>query len=460
MATFDPSTKQRFAARFAGSLLEPGAPGYEEARTVWNAMIDRHPKLIAQCASRDDIAVAIRFAREHDLPISVRGGGHNVAGTAVCDAGMMIDLSRLKRIEVDAPRRRASVEPGCTLGEVDRTTQEYALAVPLGINSTTGIAGLTLGGGFGWLSRQFGLTIDYLRKAEVVTTDGEVIQASADEHPDLFWAIRGGGGNFGVVSEFTFDLEPVGPHVFTGLLAYPISELHSVMGQFVRSGETAPEDRSVWALVRQAPPLPFLPTEVHGSMIVALILFSTNLERGPAWFEELRRLGTVLGETSGRLPYVAWQQMFDPLLDKGARNYWKSLDFARLNTSFIEALATAAADLPSSQSEIFVANLGGRVSTVDPATTAYNGREASYVMNVHARWEKPIEDRRCIDWARRVFARVEPLALDAAYVNFLTQDESSRVQRAYGPNYPRLVEVKRRYDPTNIFRFNQNIRPS
>ncbi len=449
-----------FKAHFRGDVLLPADAGYDAARQIWNAMIDRRPALIARCTSSEDIVLAVKFAREHNLLVSVRGGGHNIAGNAVCDDGLMIDLSLMKRVQVNANARRANVEPGCTLADVDAAVQAHGLATPLGINSTTGVAGLTLGGGFGWLSRKYGMSIDNLLAADVVTADGSQLHASETENADLFWGLRGGGGNFGIVTRFEFQLHPVGPDVLSGLIVFPFAQAKSVLTQFARFTETMPDDLNVWMVTRKAPPLPFLPEDVHGKEIVALALcYAGDPTEGEKLIQPLRGFGTALGEHIGVQPFTAWQQAFDPLLTKGARNYWKSHNFSRLSDGAIDTIIEYAGKLPSPQCEIFIGTIGGQTARVAPEAMAYSSRDANYVMNVHGRWESAAEDAPCIAWAREFFAKSQPFASGGAYINFLTQEESARVAFAYGATYNRLLELKKKYDPTNFFRMNQNIKP-
>ncbi|MEJ5067172.1 MULTISPECIES: FAD-binding oxidoreductase [Leclercia] len=449
-----------FKTHFQGEVLLPDDAGYDEVRQIWNAMIDRKPALIARCTSTEDVMQAIQFGRTHNLLISIRGGGHNIAGNAVCDDGLMIDLSLMKDVQVDVTTRTASVGPGCTLADFDRVVQAHGLATPLGINSTTGVAGLTLGGGFGWLSRKYGMTIDNLLSAEVITADGRQLNASESENADLFWGLRGGGGNFGVVTRFDFQLHPVGPEVLSGLIVFPFEQAKSVISQFARFTETMPEELNVWMVTRKAPPLPFLPAEVHGREMIALALcYVGDPEEGERIIAPLREFGTVLGEHVGVQPYTAWQQAFDPLLAKGARNYWKSHNFAQISDGVIDAIIEYAARLPSPHCEIFIGTIGGQTTRVAPEAMAYSSRDANYVMNVHGRWETAAEDERCIAWAREFFARSQPFASSGAYINFLTQEETDRIAFAYGATWNRLVELKSKYDPTNLFRMNQNIKP-
>jgi len=446
---------------FEGEVLLPRDDGYDRARQIWNAMIDKRPALIVRCAAVSDVVRAVKFARVNGLLLAIRGGGHNIAGSALCDGGLVIDLSKMKATSVDPGARRASIESGATLADLDAATQAHGLATPLGINSTTGVAGLTLGGGFGWLSRKYGMTVDNLESAEVVTAAGDVVRASATEHPDLFWALRGGGGNFGVVTRFAFRLHPVGPEVLSGLIVYASSEAKSVLQRYRDFAAQAPDDLSVWTIVRPAPPLPFLPPDVHGRGIVAIALFyAGEPKQGEPLIEPLRRLGTPIGEHVGVQPYTAWQQAFDPLLTPGARNYWKSHNLTTLEDGLIDTVVRYAETFPSPQCEIFVAALGGATTRPAPESMAYAQRDARFVMNVHGRWNDAADDARGIGWARDFFNASAPFATGGAYVNFMTADEGDRVRAAYGSNYARLAEVKRNYDPNNLFSVNQNIQPS
>jgi FAD/FMN-containing dehydrogenase len=448
-------------ANFEGQVVSPGGAGYDEVRQIWNAMIDRRPAVIARCASADDVVRSVAFARKHSLVVAIRGGGHNIAGNAVCDDGLMIDLSLMKSVQVDTSARRATVAPGCTLADFDAAVQVHGLATPLGINSTTGVAGLTLGGGFGWLSRKYGMTVDNLLSANVVLADGRQVRASETENADLFWGLRGGGGNFGIVTSFEFQLHPVGPNVLSGLIVFPFAEAKSVLTQFARFTLTMPDDLNVWMVTRGAPPLPFLPGEVHGKGIVALALcYAGDPAVGAKLIEPLRTFGTVLGEAVGVQPYTAWQQAFDPLLAPGARNYWKSHNFSQLSDGAIDAIVEYAGKLPSPHSEIFIGTIGGQTGRVAAEAMAYSSRDANYVMNVHGRWETAAEDERGVAWAREFFKKAEPFASGGAYINFLTQEETDRIAFAYGGVYGRLVELKKKYDPANFFRMNQNIKPA
>ncbi|WP_273163163.1 FAD-binding oxidoreductase [Massilia timonae] len=444
-----------------GELLEANDAGYDDARAVWNAMIDRRPALIVRCAGTADVRASLAYARDHQLRLAVRGGGHNIAGSALCDDGLVIDLSRMKSVQVDPVRRRAWVEGGATLRDFDHEAQAYGLATPLGINSTTGVAGLTLGGGFGWLSRTLGLAADNLLSAEMVTADAGRLQVSATEHPDLFWAIRGGGGNFGVVTRFEFALHPVGPQITAGLIVYPFAQAQSVLQQYRDAVATMAPDLTVWTVLRKAPPLPFLPPQVHGQDVLVLPVFSPSpSDAVDAAIARIAKLGEPLGMHVGPMPYAAWQQIFDPMLTPGARNYWKSHNFTQLSDGALDVVLRYASDLPTPQCEIFLGLLGGQAGAPPQQATAYPHRDALYVMNVHTRWEDPADDERCIAWARAFFADATPYASGGVYVNFMPQDEGERTSDAYGANYARLAQIKATYDPDNLFRTNQNIRPA
>ncbi|HEY5931295.1 MAG TPA: FAD-binding oxidoreductase, partial [Nitrospira sp.] len=334
----DLKSLHQFTENIKGSVVLPGDPNYDEVRKIWNGMIDRRPAVIVRCAEPSDVQRSIEFASTNRLELTIRGAGHNIAGNAICDNGLMIDLSNLKGVRVDAQKRRAVVEPGATLGDFDRAVQAHGLATPVGINSTTGIAGLTLGGGFGWLTRSHGFTIDQLISADVVTADGQKRKASEGENPDLFWAIRGGGGNFGVVTQFEFKLHPVGPEVLAGLLVFPFQQAKQVLTGYRSLMESMPEELNVWIVMRKAPPLPFLPEAVHGKEVVVLAVFySGDAAAGQKLIDPFRKLGDLHGEHVGSMPYSQWQQAFDPLLTAGARNYWKSHNFTELSDG---ALAT------------------------------------------------------------------------------------------------------------------------
>jgi FAD/FMN-containing dehydrogenase len=444
-----------------GTLMDASDPGYDQARTIWNAMIDRKPALIAQCYGAADVMNAVRLAKDNNLLVAVRGGGHNIAGNAVCDGGLMIDLSPMKSVRVDVAAKRAWVGPGATLADVDKETLSFGMVLPTGINSTTGIAGLTLGGGYGWLTRKFGLTLDNLMSADVVTASGEMVRASAMENADLFWALRGGGGNFGIVTNFEFKLHAMNPQVHSGLVAHPFADARSVLRQYREAMDTGPDELTCWVVMRKAPPLPFLPEEWHGKEIAVLAMcYCGDADKAEAATARLRSIGNPIADVVGPHPFTGWQQAFDPLLEPGARNYWKSHDFSTLSDAAIEVLIDAVGKLPGPECEVIIGHVGGAAGRVAVDSTAFPQRDAHFFMNVHGRWRDPMMDLKCIDWARNLFEAAKPHSAGTAYVNFMPADETDRVEMAYAGNFRGLSEIKRRYDPQNLFRMNQNIKPA
>jgi FAD/FMN-containing dehydrogenase len=455
-----PAAIERLRAHLQGSLCLSGDPGYDEGRTLWNAMIDRKPGVLVRAARAEDVVAAVNFAREEGLLLSIKGAGHNIAGNAACEGGLMIDLSLMRNVNVDPKARTAVVQPGATLADLDGATQAHGLATPVGINSTTGVAGLALGGGYGWLSRKYGLTADNLISAEVVTANGEKVRASATENEDLFWAIRGGSGNFGVVTSFEFRLHPVGPEVLQGLVVYPFDQAKQVLDAYRKFAPQSPEELTAWVVLRQAPPLPFLPESVHGKEVVVIAFChigdAAKAEKDAA---PLQTFGTPVGAHVGRGPFADWQKGFDPLLTPGARNYWKSHNFNELPDGLIAVLLDAIKRLPGPECEIFIALLGGAINRVPVSATAYPHRDALYTMNAHGRWREAKDDAGHMGWARDLFKATTPYATGGVYVNFMPADEADRVKSgAYGPNFDRLARLKARFDPQNLFRMNQNIR--
>ena len=450
-----------FGDALVGDLLTPESAEYDDARSLWNAMIDRRPALILDCRAEGDVSHAVGFAAEHGVRLSIFGAGHNIAGNAVCEGGLMISFRKMKAIDVDPDSRTVRVEPGATLGDLDAATQAHSLAVPTGINSTTGIAGLTLGGGFGWLSRKYGMTVDNLLSARVVLADGSVAVASGSENSDLFWGLRGGGGNFGVVTSFEFQAHPVGPEILSGLIVHPLSDAAAVLRAYRDFVKEAPDEVTVWAVIRKAPPLPFLPEDVHGTEILILAaMYTGDMSDGEVALAPLREIGEPIADVIGPHPFTGWQQAFDPLLTPGERNYWKTHDFAELSDELIDKVLGYVATLPGPQCEVFFAQVGGAQGRVPDEATAYQGRKAAYVMNLHGRWSDASQDEGGISWCRDVWNAIAQYATGEAYVNFMTEEEGDRLESAYGASYQRLVELKNRYDPSNLFRMNQNIRPT
>jgi FAD/FMN-containing dehydrogenase len=450
-----------FTSQISGGVLDAADAAYDEARMVWNGSIDRRPALIARCMTEADVQSAVRFAAAHRMLLSVRGGGHHIAGNAVAEGGMMLDLSGMRAIQVDVAKRTARVGPGALLGDLDRESQAHGLATPLGINSTTGVAGLTLGGGFGWLTRRHGMTVDNLLGATIVTADGAVHTVSSTSEPDLFWALRGGGGNFGVVTSFEFRMHPVGPELYAGLVVYPMAQARQVLRAWRDFTADAPDELSVWAVLRKAPPLPFLPESAHGSGVLILpLVHCGSVEAGERDAAPVLRFGDPIGAALGPTPYAAFQSAFDPLLAPGARNYWKSNNFSKLSDEALDVVLAAADRLPGPECEIFMVQLGGAMARVKPTATAFAGRDANYIMNVHGRWRDAGDDQKVRAWARRAFEDAASHATGSGYVNFLTEDEAERVAATYGVNHERLQAVKQRFDPDNLFRMNLNIAPA
>ncbi|MBB3142701.1 FAD-binding oxidoreductase [Halomonas organivorans] len=449
--------------RLRGTLMAPDEVGYEQARMVWNAMIDRHPALIVRARGTADVMAAVRFAREHRLAIAVRGGGHNVAGLAVCDGGLMIDLSAMTSVQVDPQRRRARVEPGALLADLDRETQARGLVVPAGFISSTGVAGLTLGGGFGYLSRRWGLTADNLREVELVTAEGEARRVTPDGDPELFWGLCGGGGNFGVVTALVFALHDLPHEVLAGPVVHDIAEAPAVLRRVAEIMRDAPDDVACLPVLRHAPPKPFIPESHHGAMILLLaMIHSGEPGRSEQALAPLRGIGRPLGDAVARRPYVAFQSMFDATAAAGARNYWKGHYLDDLADDGIDTLCEQAVRMPGSESSIGMLSLGGEIARRDAASTPYPHRRAGWVVNIQARWRDPEEDPRQTAWAREAFAALAPFATGGAYVNFLSGDEGeARLRAAYGEaTHDRLRALKRRWDPDNVFHLNQNIPPA
>ena len=452
---------EAFGAGLRGRVITPDAPDYDEARAIWNGMIDRRPAVIARCADTADVIRAVRFARGHDLLVAVRGGGHSVAGTAVCDGGIVIDLSAMKGIEIDRQGRTVRAEPGLLWGEVDAATQAYGLATPGGIVTHTGIAGLTLGGGIGWLMRKHGLTCDNLVACEVVTAEGKLVRASPDEHADLFWSLQGGGGNFGIVTRFEYRLHPVGPEVLAGVVLYPAEQASEVLRSYREFVAGAPDELTTIVNLRKAPPAPYLPEHLHGRPVVIIaVCYAGDLAEGEAVLAPLRTLAEPLIDLIQPKPYVAHQGMFDAGVPHGLRYYWKSHYLPALSDAAIAVLIEHAWAAPSPKSYTIMFHLGGAIRRRSPADSAFEDRSAEFALNINAAWSDPETDPSQVTWARTLFEAMQPFAT-GVYVNFLGEEGEERVLSAYGrQKYARLARIKAKYDPENFLRLNQNIRPA
>jgi FAD/FMN-containing dehydrogenase len=450
----------RLAAEMRGRLIRAEDADFNDACEIWNGMIEQRPALIAECAGTADVMAAVRFAVAEGLLTSVRGGGHNIAGSALCDSGLMIDLSKMRSVRVDPQAQRARVQGGALLGDIDHETQAFGLAVPTGINSTTGIGGLALGGGYGWLSRAYGHTVDNIVSADIVTADGRMVRASAEENPDLFWAIRGGGGNFGVVTEFEFRLHKVGPMLMTGPVVHPLEGASDVLRAYRGIADKLPDDVTCWFVLRKAPPLPFLDSKDHGRPVLILVMaYAGSPTKGEQALAPLRAIGSPIGDGVSPHPYKGWQAAFDPLLGSGARNYWKSHDYEALSDDLIDLMTEAAGNLPTDECEIFAAQLGGAAARVSPNAMAYAHRRTRYTMNIHGRWQDPAEDTASISWVRDLFERAAPMSTGSVYINFVPEAGESRTVGPFGDNLARLREIKTKVDPTNLFRANVQIDP-
>jgi len=445
-----------------GPLLQPAEPGYDEARTIWNAMITKRPALIARVSGNADVIACVNFARENGLPLSIRGGGHNIAGTALCDGGLMIDMSLRRGVRVNPTRRIVRVEGGATWGDVDHETQPFGLVVPSGIVSNTGVGGFTMGGGFGWTSRKFGYAADNLMSVDIVTADGELRLASDKENPDLFWALRGGGGNFGAVTSFEFKASRHGPQALCGMVVYPMGEARAVMQQFRQITAVAPDELCCLLILRRAPAVSYLPQDVHGRPIAAIaVCWAGDSGDGRAAVLPLKTFARPLADTIERKPFVEHQTMLDAGQPFGRRYYWKSHYFAEIGDDLIDAMIEHAERITSPHSAALLMHLGGTPARLDPSMNAVGLRAASYVLNIQAAWESAQEDRRHLLWARECWSATRQFSTGSAYINFMTEDEGEARVRAAFPAavYARLREVKSRFDPGNLFHGAQNIPP-
>ncbi len=462
-SALEDSVVEAFGARLRGELIRAGDEGYEEARRVWNGMIDRRPALIARAASVADVINSVNFARENDLLLAVRGGGHNVAGTGTVDGGLLIDLSRMKGVKVDPERRTAHVEPGVTIGELDRKTQAFGLATPMGVVSETGVAGLTLGGGLGWLRRKHGLSSDNLLSVDLVTADGRFVSANEEENPDLFWGIKGGGGNFGIVTCFEFGLHPVGPEVMFAFLFYPGDRARELLRYVNEYMAQAPDEVSPLTFLGRVPRDASFPEDHHGEQFIAIAaMYAGEVGEGERVLAPLRELGDPIVDFSAPVPYVEAQKVLDEDYPDGGRYYWKSLNVVGLGDEEIERLIAHAEAAPSDHSTIDVWYQGGAMGRVGASESAFGDRSASILLGIEANWEEPEDDEANVEWARNVVSEMRRFSSGGAYLNFPGfMEEGQRLMRdAYGENYGRLVSLKDEYDPANLFRLNQNIEPT
>jgi FAD/FMN-containing dehydrogenase len=459
----DPTTIQDFRSRLRGRVLDSGHNEYEDARRIQNGLIDRHPALIVRCSGTADVVETVNFARDRGLLLSIRGGGHNVAGNAMNDGGVVVDLSSMRGVYVDATTRTVRAAGGATWGDVDRETQLFGLAVPGGVVSTTGIAGLTLHGGYGHLRRKFGLSIDNLLSAEIVTADGQVRTASATSHADLYWALRGAGSNFGVVTSFEFRAHPVGPIVQLCAPFYAVEDGRAALRGWRKFTANLSDDISSVAVVWSVPEADEFPTELQRRPVVILAsTYAGPPEEGARLMQPLRELGTPLLDLSGPMPFAILQTAFDPFFPKGRLYYWKSTNVHDFSDACIDTILEAAASRPSQLSDIPIWHLGGALSRVAPEATAYGSRDAPYLVTAEATWTDSSQNESNIRWARDLVAAMRPFSRGGLYLNFagFGEEKEAMLRDAYGSNYDRLVAIKTQYDPGNLFRMNLNIPPT
>lgn len=458
----EPDTLQGFKDGFRGETILPSDDGYDDARTVWNGMIDKHPTIIAHCTGVADVIDAVNFARENALLVAVRGGGHNVAGSAVCDDGIVIDLSEMNGVVVDTDNRTVRAQAGATWGEVDRETQAFGLVTPGGVVSTTGIAGLTLGGGYSWIRRKYGLTSDNLRSANIVTADGEFLTASEEQNTDLFWALRGGGGNFGVVTSFEYELHELGPEVRHVAVMYPLETAPKIYREWREFMDGAPDEITSQATIWSVPEHELFPEELHGTpIIIVAAVYAGPVEEGKRVLQPLREFEPPVLDLSESGPYTHLQQQFDPFFPEGDRYYWKSRYLDDLDADAIETIIDHAKDRPSPRTLVPLRVRGGEVNRIDPSATAFAERRSPYLLSIDSTWVDPEDDEANIEWTREFWEAMEPYASESMYFNFsMLEEGDGMVRTTFRENYERLVDVKTAYDPRNLFRLNQNIEPA
>lgn len=449
-------------ARIRGRVLLPPDPGYNESRTVWNAMIDRNPGLVVRCQGVADVVAAVKFAREHNLLLCIKGGGHNIAGLAVADGALMIDLSLMRGVWVDREARVAHCQAGCLLGDVDRETQLHGLATILGFVSATGISGLTLGGGFGYLTRRWGWTTDNVVGMDAVTAEGTLVRASATENSDLFWGLLGGGGNFGIVTGIDYKLYPVGPEIVGGLVAWPASDAKGVLQLYRELAATAPPELTLVSIMRPAPPAPWLPKEVHGKPIIAILAcYSGDAPSGELIVKPIKSFGKPIGDVLVRRPYSQMQALLDATQPQGRRYYWKSEYLSRIEPELCDKYIHHAGRVVSPHSAVIFFQIEGALNRISAEHSPVGNRDARYVLNIAGAWERPEDDAANLAWARDAWNDMKGFSTGGNYINFLTEDESQeRIAASLGDNLRRLREVKGKWDPRNFFRTNRNIQPS
>ena len=459
----DADAIEAFATAVRGPVIGPNDVGYEEARRIWNGLIDRRPALIVQCTGAADVVDAVNFAREHELTLSIKGGGHNVAGNAVNDGGLVIDLSQMRGVHVDPATGTVRAQGGATWGDTDRETQLFGLAVPGGVVSTTGIAGLTLHGGVGHLRRKYGLSIDNLLSVDIVTADGVLRRASASENEDLFWAVRGAGSNFGVVTSFEFQAHPVGPMVMVGAVFYPLEDTKDLLPAWRDYMASAPEELSSIALCWSVPPGEPFPPEHHGKQVLVVAgAYAGAVEDGEPVVQPLRELGQPLIDLSGPWPWVGLQSGFDALFPKGGLYYWKSRALAELSAAAIDDIADFAVRRPSPLTDIVVWHHGGAMSRAGETETAYGGRDVRFLVSGEVSWADPALTDEAIAWGRQFWDAMGRHSTGGLYLNFagFGEEKEALVKAGYGANYERLAKLKAQYDPANLFRMNMNITPA
>lgn len=448
--------------RLLGKVVSPADSSFEEYTSIWNGMISRKPALVIRCLGTSDVITCVQFARENNIILCLRGGGHNIAGLAIAEGGLMLDMSLMRGVWVDPQNKIAHAQAGCLLSDVDRETQIYGLATVLGFVSQTGIAGLTLGGGFGYLTRRWGWTADNVTGVNIVTAEGKLVHASSAENPDLFWALKGGGGNFGVVTEISYKLYNVGPEIIGGLVAWDISEAPKVLEFYRTFSETAPAELTLVTLIRPAPPAPWLPKEMHGKLIAGILAcYSGDPAEGEKIVSPLKSFGKPVGDVLIRRPYSQMQSMLDATQPKGRRYYWKSEYLNSISPELIGKFLENAPGITSPHSALILFQLGGALNQLPADHSPVGNRDARYLFNISGSWEKPEHDSENIEWVRKVWNELKPYSTGGTYVNFLTEDDGpERDTVAYGNALKKLSAIKAKWDPDNMFCSNRNIQPA